>query len=92
MALTTIVKQRRAGKRQSSRDHKAELDKLEQTETSMCTLETNGLFERRSPLPGQSEEGTLGGRLQQVGGRARHGWLGVLVAQLGALETVVWLQ
>ena len=35
-------------------------------ETSMFPMETNGPSERRSPLPGQSEEGQLGGRFQKV--------------------------
>ena len=37
----------------------------------MCAMLTSGPLERRSPLPGQSEEGQLGGWLQQVSGRAR---------------------
>ena len=47
----------------------------------------NGPLERRSPLPGQSEEGQLGRRFQQVGGR-----LCLQVAQLGKLETLMWFQ
>ena len=82
MAVPTVVKQRKAVKIESSGDHKAELNKLTQKNFHVS-------MERQSFLPGQSEEGQLGGWCQQVRRGSRHRQRCVRVWQFGERETLV---